>query len=182
GAIEALAQGSQAPLDDRLDFLVLAEAAGSQLDELPAPIHDLALAHPQVEPTEEGSEGARLDDPDAIAVDGLVGSLVRVGGEVHVDALELVGEHHRASEADVADQEHLLRSRLAHLGDQRGKLLWAGVGEAFAVGGRLADGDVGIGVADHADPDRKSTRLNSSHVKISYAVFCLKKKTTIAGG
>src|SRR5690606_39822879 len=27
-------------------------------------------------------------------------------------------------------------------------------------------------------PDRKSTRLNSSHVKISYAVFCLKKKTS----
>src|SRR3989442_11347135 len=25
-------------------------------------------------------------------------------------------------------------------------------------------------------PDRKSTRLNSSHVRISYAVFCLKKK------
>src|SRR2546421_8126548 len=27
--------------------------------------------------------------------------------------------------------------------------------------------------------DRKSTRLNSSHDQISYAVFCLKKKTTI---
>src|SRR5439155_26251434 len=27
-----------------------------------------------------------------------------------------------------------------------------------------------------ARPDRKSTRLNSSHVAISYAVFCLKKK------
>src|SRR5207302_7072940 len=27
-------------------------------------------------------------------------------------------------------------------------------------------------------PDRKSTRLNSSHVKISYAVFCLKKKNS----
>src|SRR5699024_12747160 len=27
--------------------------------------------------------------------------------------------------------------------------------------------------------DRKSTRLNSSHVSISYAVFCLKKKTTL---
>src|SRR5256885_16252891 len=26
-------------------------------------------------------------------------------------------------------------------------------------------------------PDRKSTRLNSSHLVISYAVFCLKKKT-----
>src|SRR5690242_21189915 len=30
---------------------------------------------------------------------------------------------------------------------------------------------------DHvAFPDRKSTRLNSSHMSISYAVFCLKKK------
>src|SRR5204863_2501609 len=28
-----------------------------------------------------------------------------------------------------------------------------------------------------ASQDRKSTRLNSSHVEISYAVFCLKKKT-----
>src|SRR5699024_11634609 len=27
------------------------------------------------------------------------------------------------------------------------------------------------------EPDRKSTRLNSSHVSISYAVFCLKKQT-----
>src|SRR5258708_12502693 len=29
----------------------------------------------------------------------------------------------------------------------------------------------------HVVPDRKSTRLNSSHQIISYAVFCLKKKT-----
>src|SRR2546430_9204742 len=29
-----------------------------------------------------------------------------------------------------------------------------------------------------ADKDRKSTRLNSSHSQISYAVFCLKKKNT----
>src|SRR5206468_12660083 len=34
------------------------------------------------------------------------------------------------------------------------------------------------GARDHAPPDRKSTRLNSSHDQISYAVFCLKKKTT----
>src|SRR5438067_7001761 len=33
---------------------------------------------------------------------------------------------------------------------------------------------------DHGHPDRKSTRLNSSHVSISYAVFCLKKKKTKA--
>src|SRR6476620_9386237 len=30
--------------------------------------------------------------------------------------------------------------------------------------------------ADRPMPDRKSTRLNSSHANISYAVFCLKKK------
>src|SRR5207249_5862784 len=37
------------------------------------------------------------------------------------------------------------------------------------------DGDL---VQGQADQDRKSTRLNSSHVSISYAVFCLKKKKT----
>src|SRR5436305_5182509 len=31
------------------------------------------------------------------------------------------------------------------------------------------------------DADRKSTRLNSSHVRISYAVFCLKKKKLVLG-
>src|SRR5690606_41864736 len=35
----------------------------------------------------------------------------------------------------------------------------------------------GKGLAMVRVSDRKSTRLNSSHVKISYAVFCLKKKT-----
>src|SRR5690349_24778462 len=32
------------------------------------------------------------------------------------------------------------------------------------------------GLTRHPNGDRKSTRLNSSHVEISYAVFCLKKK------
>src|SRR5258705_3885650 len=32
-----------------------------------------------------------------------------------------------------------------------------------------------------ARQDRKSTRLNSSHLGISYAVFCLKKKTILSG-
>src|SRR2546428_3423668 len=34
-----------------------------------------------------------------------------------------------------------------------------------------------VWAATHGHPDRKSTRLNSSHDQISYAVFCLKKKT-----
>src|SRR2546430_11779793 len=35
-----------------------------------------------------------------------------------------------------------------------------------------------VAFLDHGGPDRKSTRLNSSHSQISYAVFCLKKKKT----
>src|SRR3712207_7503036 len=34
------------------------------------------------------------------------------------------------------------------------------------------------GVQEHGEGDRKSTRLNSSHANISYAVFCLKKYTS----
>src|SRR5690625_6566681 len=42
----------------------------------------------------------------------------------------------------------------------------------------LAEVDGTVHHAGDADvADRKSTRLNSSHVAISYAVFCLKKKT-----
>src|SRR5690554_1691198 len=46
------------------------------------------------------------------------------------------------------------------------------------VGVAVGAGIGGIGYIEQAydDLDRKSTRLNSSHVRISYAVFCLKKK------
>src|SRR3712207_9365751 len=37
--------------------------------------------------------------------------------------------------------------------------------------------NAGDGKHEHPTQDRKSTRLNSSHANISYAVFCLKKKT-----
>src|SRR5437773_6026268 len=42
----------------------------------------------------------------------------------------------------------------------------------------VVDGKPGIYTAlqEAAETDRKSTRLNSSHITISYAVFCLKKK------
>src|SRR5690606_39134292 len=40
----------------------------------------------------------------------------------------------------------------------------------------LEDLYVLVALGDVGPQDRKSTRLNSSHVKISYAVFCLKKK------
>src|SRR5699024_11447035 len=62
---------------------------------------------------------------------------------------------------------------------------------AVTCGNYLAIGDIGsnqirifdqtgqVGSIVTSYPDRKSTRLNSSHVSISYAVFCLKKKTKI---
>src|SRR5690349_22751992 len=50
-------------------------------------------------------------------------------------------------------------------GDGRRPVLLPLEGEAAIVKGRLGE-----------PRDRKSTRLNSSHVEISYAVFCLKKK------
>src|SRR2546422_4125197 len=40
---------------------------------------------------------------------------------------------------------------------------------------------LGVRGTDARYPDRKSTRLNSSHGYISYAVFCLKKKKTTTG-
>src|SRR5258707_2267325 len=44
--------------------------------------------------------------------------------------------------------------------------------------GVVKDGWVADAEVEREDvPDRKSTRLNSSHANISYAVFCLKKKT-----
>src|SRR2546427_2577766 len=57
----------------------------------------------------------------------------------------------------------LFRSGARRHTETRGSKRWAGGG----------------GAPSHRDPgagDRKSTRLNSSHSQISYAVFCLKKK------
>src|SRR5690606_40033618 len=42
----------------------------------------------------------------------------------------------------------------------------------------VGEKEVGVGMPRRLQIDRKSTRLNFSHVKISYAVFCLKKKKT----
>src|SRR5438045_6422723 len=70
------------------------------------------------------------------------------------------------------DRDRLL-IKLAAAEIERGEIaatiVWHIHGNAPAIGG----------APDHRlDPDRKSTRLNSSHLGISYAVFCLKKKKT----
>src|SRR5690606_22410869 len=90
-------------------------------------------------------------------------------------------------------------ARLDSLGvSVRGRIAVARYGRSFrGIKAREAERNGAIGLIIYSDPiedgfargdvypegpmrpaeaDRKSTRLNSSHVKISYAVFCLKKK------
>src|SRR5258708_19083727 len=70
----------------------------------------------------------------------------------------------------------LFRSRLALDVRQRGDLgLRDQVVEAVVASQHHHDIDIGL-VLECESVDRKSTRLNSSHQIISYAVFCLKKK------
>src|SRR5258707_10563345 len=55
----------------------------------------------------------------------------------------------------------------------------AGVDEGAADAGLARRSAPALGAGLGAGADRKSTRLNSSHANISYAVFCLKKKKTM---
>src|SRR5436189_2073655 len=60
---------------------------------------------------------------------------------------------------------------------QRGMRLWIEIDHAHPIaGGGQSGAQIHRGRRFTDAPDRKSTRLNSSHRCISYAVFCLKKK------
>src|SRR3712207_7504529 len=77
----------------------------------------------------------------------------------------------------------LFRSALREVADAARERAEAGIGGTIH-GGEEEEGTDLLAMAadeggDAAEPDvgdRKSTRLNSSHANISYAVFCLKKK------
>src|SRR5688572_31700020 len=73
-------------------------------------------------------------------------------------------------EAEVAHLDPLDKKVTIAHGEMEGKLPYDFL--VFALGRRLATERI-TGFLD-----RKSTRLNSSHSQISYAVFCLKKKNT----
>src|SRR3712207_8342445 len=54
---------------------------------------------------------------------------------------------------------------------------WAGLSKPEESEHERRNAETGVDEATLREIDRKSTRLNSSHANISYAVFCLKKKT-----
>src|SRR2546430_5767677 len=69
--------------------------------------------------------------------------------------------------------DHLVKTRLAKNPDKR----WQSMADVLIQLRLIADGVADVSAENlRAASDRKSTRLNSSHSQISYAVFCLKKK------
>src|SRR3712207_8939918 len=69
-------------------------------------------------------------------------------------------------------------SVLEHIPDDGDTRCAAEIGRVLAPGGTavLTVPFAPTSRDEYTKPDRKSTRLNSSHANISYAVFCLKKK------
>src|SRR5438874_9016702 len=65
----------------------------------------------------------------------------------------------------------LVEGKMQYVWDEKGKRYLDALGGIVTISVGHCHPDV-VGAAQ----DRKSTRLNSSHVEISYAVFCLKKK------
>src|SRR5690606_27876796 len=142
---------------------------------------------------------ARGQHLDALDLDGRAGQIIAGGtGGLGLELLQFL------LQLAVAFQQagQLVQQVLAAALDQLGRFLElllgsVQVGQGQFAGDRLDAADAGgnapladdleqadvagtrhVGATAQLDgEDRKSTRLNSSHVKISYAVFCLNKKT-----
>src|SRR5256885_4758046 len=78
-----------------------------------------------------------------------------------------------------ADDRHVLAADVAEVRRHAPVIVLAPlfIRMMVALSARHADAEEELGSI--VDEDRKSTRLNSSHLVISYAVFCLKKKIDI---
>src|SRR5699024_12581902 len=116
--------------------------------------------------------------------DGCIGAIVPnelILKELYTDELEEV-ETKQASLASITDEiNELVEAAKVEESDEE-----AALGDALnareddftlsAVRSEIKNVEKDSNEYELLDKDRKSTRLNSSHVSISYAVFCLKKK------
>src|SRR3712207_7079274 len=90
----------------------------------------------------------------------------------HYDAIVVGGGHNGLTCAG-----YLQRAGLRVLVCERRHIVGGAVCTEEVIPGYKIDVGSSAHIMIHLTPDRKSTRLNSSHANISYAVFCLKKKT-----
>src|SRR5690606_14659819 len=108
-------------------------------------------------------------DLDHERVDALIGEIEeffarKEPGEVDIPVVQAIKRRIRETEAIAGIQTFGMRAEQARF-----------LNLPFYQTGKVRKDPIG----EEDIRDRKSTRLNSSHVKISYAVFCLKKKNTI---
>src|SRR5690606_10295226 len=110
-----------------------------------------------------------LNEGDAVAADARLVSCANL----KVTEASLTGESEPViKQTSVLPPETGLADRVNMV--YKGTAVVSGVARAVVVHTGLA---TEMGQIARLLEDRKSTRLNSSHVKISYAVFCLKKKS-----
>src|SRR5207253_7448132 len=134
----------------------------------------------------EGSEPARVAQPElhrmladvAVAAEDLHGVVGDVQGRLagvllHEDGLARRRTAGIELPGGLPGEEPHRVDLDRHVGELEGDRLLLRDGDAE--GAPLLGVVTGVVEGGSGDPDRKSTRLNSSHVAISYAVFCLKK-------
>src|SRR5207249_5578332 len=96
------------------------------------------------------------------------------------DLVQLAVLAHSGGECEVGVGQDAVHRQSAgqRVGDLRQQLLDLGAADALVQLLQAVEVVAEVGQPRRLrHPDRKSTRLNSRHVSISYAVFCLKKKT-----
>src|SRR5207249_9281721 len=151
-----------------------------------AKIYDYALLR-----TEAGTWAAFLSDAIAAFADLIERVNANPGRWVVNNSW---GMFDRSEDASIGSPENYSANPDHPFNQITGSLVAAGADVFFAAGncgapcpdGRCGTADTGPGQSIHGAnshpdvvTDRKSTRLNSSHVSISYAVFCLKKKRPV---
>src|SRR5256885_11809493 len=92
------------------------------------------------------------------------------------------GERYSTLDLNLIGGDHLLRYKYAAnrakeiYASPYGADIFCGSGYGAEILAETTQGNI-LAIDGSYVPNRKSTRLNSSHLVISYAVFCLKKKT-----